>query len=182
MMYRLPKNGGSIDFSFNIYIKDNFWVNSSFLNGDYYDLHDRGRGKMQMDYYIPAGTLVDAEGINPDGTFINPVYQTTTHYGKYPMLSGGTNDGLGPQQSFYQTARGLTKVSFAKVKNISLGYNFSPNLLKAIGCQSLRLYCNITNPFVFTKYPGFDPEWASASGKNDGPSVVSYQFGASIKF
>ena len=182
MMYRLPKKGGSIDFSFNVYFKDNFWVNSSFLNGDYYDLHDRGRGKMQMDYYIPAGTLVDAEGINPDGTFINPVYQTTTHYGKYPMLSGGTNDGLGPQQSFYQTARGLTKVSFAKVKNITLGYNFSPNLLKSIGCQSLRLYCTITNPFVFTKYPGFDPEWASAAGKNDGPSVTSYQFGASIKF
>ena len=182
MMYRLPKKGGSIDFSFNVYFKDNFWVNSSFLNGDYYDLHDRGRGKMQMDYYIPAGTLVDAEGINPDGTFINPVYQTTTHYGKYPMLSGGTNDGLGPQQSFYQTARGLTKVSFAKVKNITLGYNFSPNLLKSISCQSLRLYCTITNPFVFTKYPGFDPEWASAAGKNDGPSVTSYQFGASIKF
>ncbi|MDE6741048.1 MAG: SusC/RagA family TonB-linked outer membrane protein [Muribaculaceae bacterium] len=182
MMYRLPKNGGSIDFGFNIYIKDNFWVNSSFLNGDYYDLHDRGRGKMQMDYYIPAGTLVDAEGINPDGTLKNPIYQTTTHYGKYPMLSGGTNDGLGPQQSFYQTARGLTKVSFAKVKNITLGYNFSPNLLKAIGCQNLRLYCTITNPFVFTKYPGFDPEWAAASGKDDGPSVISYQFGASIKF
>ena len=182
MMYRLPRKGGSIDFSFNVYIKDNFWVNSSFLNGDYYDLHDRGRGKMQMDYYIPAGTLVDAEGINPDGTLLNPVYQTTTHYGKYPMLSGGTQDGLGPQQSFYQTARGLTKVSFAKVKNITLGYNFSPNLLKSIGCQSLRLYCTITNPFVFTKYPGFDPEWASAAGKNDGPSVTSYQFGASIKF
>ncbi len=182
MMYRFPGKGGSIDFNFNIYIKDNFWVNSSFLNGDYYDLHDRGRGKMQMDYYIPAGTLVDAAGINPDGTFVNPVYQTTTHYGKYPMLSGGTNDGLGPQASFYQTARGLTKVSFAKVKNITLGYNFSPNLLKSIGCQNLRLYCTITNPFVFTKYPGFDPEWASASGKDDGPSVVSYQFGASIKF
>ena len=182
MMYRFPKNGGSIDFSFNVYIKDNFWVNSSFLNGDYYDLHDRGRGKMQMDYYIPAGTLVDAEGINPDGTFINPVYQTTTHYGKYPMLSGGTNDGLGGQDSFYQTSRGLTKVSFAKVKNITLGYTFSPNLLKTIGCQNLRLYCTITNPFVFTKYPGFDPEWASASAKNDGPSVISYQFGASIKF
>ncbi|MDE7350692.1 MAG: SusC/RagA family TonB-linked outer membrane protein, partial [Muribaculaceae bacterium] len=182
MMYRFPGKGGAIDFSFNVYIKDNFWVNSSFLNGDYYDLHDRGRGKMQMDYYIPAGTLVDAGGINPDGTLQDPVYQTVTHYGKYPMLSGGTQDGLGPEQSFYQTARGLTKISFAKVKNITLGYNFSPNLLKAIGCQNLRLYCTITNPFVFTKYPGFDPEWAAASGKDDGPSVTSYQFGASIKF
>lgn len=182
MSYQLPGKGGAIDFSFNIYIKDHFWVNSSFLNGDYYDLHDRGRGKMQMDYYIPAGTIVDAEGINPDGTFINPVYQTVTHYGKYPMLSGGTNDGLGPQSSFYQTARGLTKVSFAKVKNITLGYTFSPNLIKSIGCQNLRLYCTIANPFIFTKYPGFDPEWAAAAGKNDGPSVVSYQVGASIKF
>ncbi len=182
MMYQLPGKGGSIDFSFNVYIKDHFWVNSSFLNGDYYDLHDRGRGKMQMDYYIPAGTLVDAAGINPDGTLQNPIYQTETHYGKYPMLSGGTNDGLGNLADFYQTSRGLTKVSFAKVKNITLGYNFSPKLLKAIGCQNLRLYCTITNPFIFTKYPGFDPEWAASAAKQDGPSVTSYQIGASIKF
>ena len=49
-------------------------------------------------------------------------------------------------------------------------------------CQSLRLYCTVTNPFVFTDYEGFDPEWASAANKNDGPSIVTYQFGASIKF
>lgn len=180
--YTLPKNGGALDFSFSLYAKYGYWVDSSFLSGDYYDLHDRGRGKMQMDYYIPAGTIVDCDGINPDGTFINPVYQTETHYGKYPMLSGGTNDGLGAARDYYQSSRGLTDVSFLKVKNISLGYTFSKNLLKHIGCQNLRVYFNVTNPFVWTKYEGFDPEWASASGKNDGPSIVSYQIGASIKF
>lgn len=182
LSYNLPKNYGSLDFGFTLYAKYGYWVDSSFMSGDYYDLHDRGRGKMQMDYYIPAGTIVDCEGINPDGTFINPIYQMTTHYGEYPMLSGGTNDGLGPAKDYYQNARGLTKVSFLKVKNITLGYTFSPKLLKAISCQQLRLYFTVTNPLVFTKYRGFDPEWASASGKNDGPSVVSYQIGASIKF
>ena len=182
LTYRLPKNYGSVDFGFTLYAKYGYYVDSSFLRGDYYDLHDRGRGKMQMDYYIPAGTIVDADGVRPDGTFINPVYQTTTHYGKYPMLSGGTNDGLGAHKDFYQSSRGLEEVSFCKVKNITVGYNFAPKLLKKISCQNLRLYFTVTNPFIWTKYEGFDPEWAGADEKNDGPSVVSYQIGANIKF
>lgn len=182
LQYNLPKMWGSVDFGFTLYAKYGYWVDSSFLSGDYYDLHDRGRGKMQMDYYIPAGTIVDCDGINPDGTFRNPIYQTETHYGKYPMLSGGTNDGLGAAKDYYQSSRGLTDVSFLKVKNITLGYTFSPKLLKSIACQNIRLYFTVTNPFVWSKYEGFDPEWANASGKNDGPSIVSYQIGASIKF
>lgn len=50
------------------------------------------------------------------------------------------------------------------------------------GCSHLRLYCTVTNPFVFTDYKGYDPEWASASNDNDGPSTVTWQFGASIRF
>lgn len=180
--YRLPKNGGQLDFGFTLFAKYGYYVNSSFLNGDYYDLHDRGRGKMQMDYYIPAGTIVDVDGIYPDGTFRNPTFQMNTHYGDYPMLSGGTNDGLGVAKDQYQTARGLDKVSYLRVQNITLGYTFSKNLIKSFACQNLRLYFTVTNPFLWTKYRGFDPEWAAAAGKNDGPSVTSYQIGASIKF
>ena len=40
----------------------------------------------------------------------------------------------------------------------------------------------ITNPFCWTNYKGFDPEWAGASLKQDGPSTISYQIGASLKF
>lgn len=103
------------------------------------------------------GTIVDADGIRPDGTFINPVYQTTTHYGKYPMLSGGANDGLGPHGTYYQSSRGLTEVSFCKVKNITLGYTFASSLLKKISCQNLRLYFTVTNPFVWSKYRASTP-------------------------
>lgn len=137
---------------------------------------------MMFDYYIPAGTLIDCDGIRDDGTYINPVYQTETHYGKYPTPNCGESDGIGKTLTYFQAARQVTNASFLKVKNITLGYTFARPLLKHIGCQQARLYFTVTNPFVFTKYEGYDPEWATAALKNQGPSVVSYQIGASIKF
>ncbi|MCM1356104.1 MAG: TonB-dependent receptor [Staphylococcus sp.] len=182
MTYNLPKKGGSIDFSFNLYASVGGKVASPFLGGDYYDQHDRGRGKMMFDYYIPAGTLIDCDGMRDDGTYINPVYQTETHYGKWPTPNCGDSDGIGTQLTYFQAARQVTNASFMKVKNITVGYSFAPQLLKHIGCQRARLYFTVTNPFVFTKYEGYDPEWATAALKYQGPSVISYQIGASIKF
>ena len=182
LTYRLPKNGGMIDFGFNFYFNIGNKVYSPFMNSDYFDYHDRGRGKMAFDYYIPAGTLIDADYMTADGMFVNPVYQTTTHYGSYPFPNAGSNDGLGNQKSYWDEAKAFVDGSYVKVKNITLGYTFHKNLLKSWGCQNLRLYFTVANPFVFTKYRGFDPEWANASTKQDGPSVISYQIGASIKF
>ncbi len=170
------------DFSFTIYTKQNYKVASEFMGSDYYDYHDRGRGKMYMDYYIPKGALIDADGMNADGTYINPVYQTETHYGKYPYPNYGTNDGIGKFKDQWDLAKKVVNGSYVKVKTITLGYTFPKKLLTPWGCQYLRLYATVTNPFVFTKYKGFDPEWADASLKNDGPSTVTYQIGASIKF
>lgn len=182
LSYTLPKNWGMIDFSFSIYTKQGGKVYSPFYAADWYDYHDRGRGKMAMDYYIPAGALVDCDGINPDGTYINPVYQSQTHYGSFPFPNCGDSDGVGVNKSFYDQAKAVTDASFWKVKNITLGYTFSKNILKYIGCQQARIYCTIANPFVWSKYKGFDPEWATATTKTDGPSVISYQLGLSIKF
>lgn len=137
---------------------------------------------MAVDYYIPAGTLVDAGGMRADGTFIEPVYQTETHYGSYPFPNAGPSDGVGTQIGYWNEGKQFVDASFVKVKNITLGYSFSKNLLKHIACQNLRVYFTVTNPIVWTKYRGFDPEWATSSTKNDGPSVISYQIGANIKF
>lgn len=186
LSYRLPKKGGSIDFSFSIYAKQGYTVASSFVGGDAFDYHDRGRGKVNMDYYIPAGMILDVEGIRADGSLINPVYQTETHYGTWPLVNSGGGDGLGnvltPFNDSKIGARQVTNASFWKVQNISLAYNFSKDIIKKIGCSNLRLYVNVSNPFVWSKYVGFDPEWASAAGKNDGPSTITYQFGANITF
>lgn len=172
------------DFSFSIYTKQNFTVYSNTL-ADTYDYAYRGWNKIKMDYYIPAGTLIDCDGVNADGTYINPVYQETTHYGSFPFPNSSiTNNGAGAaayEKNVYN-ALAVDKISYWKVKNITLGYTFPKKWLTPWGCQYLRLYVNVTNPFVFTKYKGFDPEWADAAKKNDGPSTVTYQIGASIKF
>lgn len=182
LSYRLPRKGGSLDFSFSIYAKQGFKVYSAWMNNDAYRHDQRARNSIACDYYLPTGALVDADGMNADGTFINPSYMTYTHYGDWATMGGSKNMGAGNQMSLWNDARKFVNGSFTKVKNITLGYNFSNDLLKKIACQNLRLYFTVANPFVWTKYKGFDPEWADASAKNDGPSVISYQFGASIKF
>jgi hypothetical protein len=171
------------DFSFSLYAQVGYKVYSSFLTSDILGLNDRGRQKLAMDWYIPAGTLIDCDGVNADGTYINPKYQEATHYGEYPFPNnGGLNSGVGLQKDYWDIAKGISNASFLKVKNITLGYTFDKNILNKFGCKHLRLYATVTNPFVFTSYKGFDPEWANAGVKQDGPSTINYQIGASIKF
>ena len=75
--------------------------------------------------------------------------------------------------------------SFVRLQNVSLGYTFNPNLLKRVGISKMRVYANVLNPFVWTDYEGFDPEWAGASvdGNNaNSTSFTIYQFGTNITF
>ena len=74
------------------------------------------------------------------------------------------------------------KTSFTKVKNVTLGYTLPKNVVSKAGIRNLRVYMNILNPFCFTNYKGFDPEWASQSLQSGGPSSVTYQFGVNLKF
>jgi hypothetical protein len=46
----------------------------------------------------------------------------------------------------------------------------------------LRLYVNVLNPFVFTNYEGYDPEWATASQAINRVASTTIQMGVSLKF
>ena len=169
------------DLSATLYTKQNYWVSSAFY-GEYLGINDRGRMKLDVDFYIPAGTLIDCDGVNPDGTYINPVYQQTTHYGSYPFPNNAAaNSGTGSSYWLDGTNK-YVDASYVKIKNITLGYTFPKQWTEKFGCSYLRLYCTVTNPFVWTDYKGFDPEWAGADLDQDGPSTVTWQFGANIKF
>ena len=170
------------DFGMSLYAKLGGKAYSETLER-YLDWSDRGRTRINVDYYIPAGTLIDCDGYNTDGTLINPVYQLATHYGEYAFpTNAGSGSGMGNASTAYLNAVSIENTSFLKCKNITLGYTFPKKWLTPWGCQHLRLYFTVTNAFCFTGYKGFDPEWASSSLKNDGPSTVTYQVGASIKF
>ena len=165
------------DFSATVYTKQNYMVASPFYR-QYLSYRDRGMIHLKMDYYIPAGTPI----LLDDGTY---GIQEESHYGMYPYPNNTIdNQGTG---TYYGTSGSsgiynLTDASFVKVKNISLGYTVPEKVLSSIGISYVRLYANVTNPFVFTKYKGFDPEWAGANLEDGGPSTVTYQFGVNLKF
>jgi len=174
------------DFGMSLYARVGGKIYSPFMNE--YGGGMRAKQRIEMDYYIPAGSLLSCDGVNSDGTYINPVYQESTVYGEYPTILVQSNKGI----NYYINNSGIQEImeegisvvsgTYVKCKNITLGYTFPKKWLTPWGCSHLRLYFTVTNPFVITKYKGFDPEWASVSLKNDVPSTVTYQIGASIKF
>ncbi len=169
------------DFSFSVYAKQNYTVFSNFYS-EYLALSDRGRTKMNVDWYIPAGTLIDCDGMDANGLYIHPKYQETTHYGNYPFPNyGASNNGVGTE-NWLGSTNSYVDASYVKVKHITLGYTLPQSWISKAGISNLRLYATVTNPFIFTDYKGYDPEWAGTSLSNDGPCIVGWQFGMNLKF
>ncbi|MBD1394736.1 TonB-dependent receptor [Mucilaginibacter sp. ZB1P21] len=79
----------------------------------------------------------------------------------------------------YQTEIYSTKVesgNFIRGRAVTLGYNFSDNLVKRIKLSRLRLYVQAQNLFVITKYSGYDPEVSTYNGN------VAFNQGAPSNF
>ncbi|MDR1406758.1 MAG: TonB-dependent receptor [Tannerella sp.] len=68
-------------------------------------------------------------------------------------------------------------VSFWRVGNITLGRK-----IKAPGFSNLRVYATVNNPFLFTKYEGWDPEWASAGTSALPLNGATYMAGINLSF
>ncbi|MCM1176234.1 MAG: TonB-dependent receptor [Bacteroides sp.] len=53
--------------------------------------------------------------------------------------------------------------SYFKIRNIRLTYRFRQTVLKKIHMKGLGIYAYVQNPFTFTAYSGYDPEFSSYS-------------------
>lgn len=107
---------------------------------------------------------------------------------------GTTNDAKNPRYSFTDpnnnarfSDRYVEDASFLKIKNILLGYSLPFKAVKKT-FKSVRIYAQVKNAFVFTKYDGFDPEIAATGLLDTGvdrgayPLARSYAVGLEIKF
>lgn len=56
------------------------------------------------------------------------------------------------------SSRFIEDGSYLRVKNVTLGYNFSSALVSKLRLSSLRVYASAQNLFTFTNYTGLDPE------------------------
>lgn len=155
---------GNFDFNFSILCSQGQTVLSSF-HQNFANVSDRGRQKMAMDYFIPT----NGGGIESNASNAYPRPGPAT-------VSGGAGPFWGSNFAYYED------VSYIKIKNISLGYTLPSELIKKIKMSSLRIYVNVLDPFVFTDYEGYDPEWASASLGVNRPASITTQLGLSLKF
>lgn len=64
--------------------------------------------------------------------------------------------------------------SYLRLKNVSIGYRFSDDLMKKIGVGSARIYVNGSNLHTWTKYTGYDPEIQSENALLAGFDRISY--------
>jgi TonB-linked SusC/RagA family outer membrane protein len=73
-----------------------------------------------------------------------------------------------------QSSRWLEDGSYLRFKNITLGYNLSPNLLSAVKLSAARIYVSGVNLVTFTKYTGYDPEARTGVDTVGGIDLASY--------
>lgn len=181
------------DFSMSINTKQGHTLYSPFMQ-EFTDYSDRGRTKLKMDFYIPEGAPIfnySWDGSNY-GSLTSDASKVADHtiVGSYPYPFNDVNYNHGGGNGWYTgknqefKANNYVDASYWKIKNITVGYTFPKTWMQKIGVSSLRVYANVLNPFTFTDYKGFDPEWADAAINNGtgGPSSISYQFGVNVKF
>ncbi|QJD94601.1 TonB-dependent receptor [Mucilaginibacter robiniae] len=60
--------------------------------------------------------------------------------------------------AFYVTSDDVENAAFARVNNVTLGYTFSPALLRRVSVKKLRVFVTANNLAIVTSYTGFDPD------------------------
>ncbi len=81
----------------------------------------------------------------------------------------------------YRSAINYQDATFLRISDLTLGYSLPTALMSRMKLANARVYAQVSNPFVFSKFTGFDPEFNSAIFNDDVPSIL-YTFGVNISF
>lgn len=119
----------NFDFSITLYTRQGTLENSVFLEQVMNGDQNRARfGAFDRPYWTPT----------------NPSNQWANNAIEFPTGRSGVAQ--------------LQNSSYTKISNMTLGYTFPKNMLQKIKLQNLRIYANAFNPFIFSKFIGWDPE------------------------
>ncbi|MCR8668967.1 TonB-dependent receptor [Aestuariibaculum sp. M13] len=88
--------------------------------------------------------------------------------GRYGTVAAGTT---GPERDWF-SSKLVYDASYLTIKNITLGYNFPTSNISFL--SNFRVYASVQQAFVFTKYPGANPEVSSAGGLFSGADRTAY--------
>lgn len=98
-----------------------------------------------------------------------------------------STNGLGN----FANARAYKEGSFVRIRDITFGYTLDPRFARRVSANRARLYVRAQDPFIFTKYKGWDPEagFGAGDGANGnsqidqgGPAFRTVLFGLDVSF
>jgi len=171
----------------NTFTHKNFDLNV-FFSGSYGNKVFNRLGVSQTDpqnntsYFTSILNYAKLGLVNPNGSAsdVNNVYVINPNTTVVGLRNDNTNGNNRPNNLFIEDG------SFIRCKNITLGYRFPENLLSKISVRSVRVYANVSNAFIITKYSGMDPEigsWNPLEAGWDGGYYAQprvFTFGANI--
>jgi len=76
---------------------------------------------------------------------------------------------------FWSSSAAMFSGAYFKIKQLQLGYTLPASITNRILVNRMRCYVSLDDYFTFTKYPGADPETATAS--NNSASAAGYDNG-----
>jgi hypothetical protein len=156
------------DFTYGINLSATYkkWDFSTILYGSYGN-QDFNVNSYYTDFYntFPATKSRDAL-YNSYGSpgVTNP---------RLPIQSDQNSMGTNAISSAY-----ISSGSFLKLRNVQIGYTFSPVLLRKAGISNFHLYVQGANLITITRYKGIDPELVPAQGGAQASSSFGIDYGA----
>ena len=145
-------------FGLNLRLNYNNWDFSALLSGT-----------LGNDLYNFDKTFTDFATFpngNRNARVLDAFNATTNPNGSLPANSFIIQNAETSPSSFF-----VESGSFARLKNLVIGYTFPNQLTDKWGLSSLRLYANASNLFTITGYDGIDPEISPNSGANDATTI-----------
>lgn len=122
----------------------------------------------------------------PFTTFNYPAFKMNRWRGEAtsnwdPIL--GANHTINRLPSTY----GIEDGSYFRVRNIQLGYNFKPEVLKKMNIKSVRLFANVQNLKTFKRNSGYTPEFGGTAtsfgiDNGNGPVPLVFTGGINVTF
>jgi TonB-linked SusC/RagA family outer membrane protein len=145
-------NYANFDFSFTVYTRQGTYENSVFLEQLLNGDQNRARfGAFDRNYWTPT---------NPSNQWSNKAVNSSD-----------------PANTIAQ----FQNSSYTKISNITLGYTIPKNILNKLKINNLRVYVDAFNPFIFSKFIGWDPENPSGnSALNQDFRTRTFVFGVNL--
>ncbi|HVU94460.1 MAG TPA: TonB-dependent receptor [Puia sp.] len=101
---------------------------------------------------------------NSYGTILKDAWTPDHQNTPVPSLRFANIDPWGTDLPFFMDSRWVEDGSFVRGKSINLGYAFPAKQAVRLGLTGLRLYGNVQNFFLLSRYRGFDPEVSTFGG------------------